>query len=141
MYVINSPTIISETIDGETVIINTVSGRYYTAAGYASIIWEALCGETPVDDVVTAFDKADIFGRDSGIITRFAEELLAERLIVPSSSDTAHTDGPPFSVAALADADLPALTKHDDLQALIELDPIHEVSPQLGWPFDHSATK
>ena len=29
----------------------------------------------------------------------------------------------------------PTLSKYDDLQELVALDPIHDVSASMGWPF------
>lgn len=134
-FAINAPTIISETIDGETVIINTVSGHYYTATGPASEIWDALCAGAAVADIVQAFDQAGAWPADSGTVEAFVDRLRAEQLIAPSAAATA----PPTAVLRIespGSAPPPTLTRHDDLQAIIELDPIHEVSPQMGWPFD-----
>lgn len=124
MYQVNAPRVVHETLDGETVIIDTVTGLYYTAAGNAALLWQALAaGADPAGLTAT--------GCDAGAIEAFRDDLVASELLVPRAGGSVAM-APPELDAALPP---PALTRHADLQELIELDPIHEVDTAQGWPF------
>lgn len=134
MYAINAPTVIAETLDGETIIINTANGQYFTATGHASTIWQAAAAGLPVADIAAAFAARGLFGSHERVVERFVALLIEHALLAPTPdapapSHSLHID------AALGD-EIPTLTCNDDLQGLIQLDPIHEVSPSLGWPFN-----
>lgn len=128
MYQANTPRVVHETIEGETVIIDTVSGLYYTAAGNSSVIWEAIAAGANVDDIKATYASC---GRDAGEVQSFLDQLIEAGLLAPRSEIAV-----PAQISMI-DATLPApaLTIHDDLQGLIELDPIHEIDAAQGWPF------
>lgn len=132
-YRINEPAVISESLDGECVIINTLSGRYFTARGHGLAIWEALVAGVPADAIVAAYAQAGLFADRPDAVMSLVEQALAEDLLVPSPAQA--PSNALFTVDPSLPEQPPTLACHDDLQALIELDPIHEVSPQKGWPF------
>ena len=46
-YRVNSPHVISETVGGETIIVNLASGHYFSLQGTAVEVWQGLeQGET-----------------------------------------------------------------------------------------------
>jgi len=134
-FKINSPKVIHETIDGETVIVNLDSGNYYSLDSLGADIWDAIGKGIPVDYII-----GDISCRYNGereevdrTIRQFIDELLQEALISPLEGGgdrheppTEIADGhPPFKA--------PTLQKYSDMQDLLLLDPIHEVD-DTGWP-------
>ena len=42
MYRVNSPQVISETVGGETIIVNLASGHYFSLQGTAVDVWEGV---------------------------------------------------------------------------------------------------
>jgi len=126
--------VMAEVLDGEAVIIDMASGRYHAASGVAGTIWEAVAAGRSLDGVM-----ADVRRFHSGVpedaadqVTRFLDSLAAAGLAVVVEAD----DAPP----ARDDADPrvtpwrpPVLESHDDLQDLLLLDPVHEVT-EAGWP-------
>ena len=128
MYQVNAPRVVHETLEGETVVIDTVTGLYYTAAGNAAQLWQALAEGADPAVLATACAEA---GCDKGAFEAFCDDLVASGLLVGRAGGSV-TVALPALDAALAP---PALTRHDDLQELIELDPIHEVDVAQGWPF------
>ena len=65
-------------------------------------------------------------------VGKFVDRLEDEKLIVPSESNcdnTAKADMPVVNMKF----DIPAYQKFDDMQEMLLLDPIHEVS-EAGWP-------
>jgi hypothetical protein len=137
----NSPRVVSETIDGEAVVINLDTGQYFSLEGTAAFLWEFL---TQHGSVACAAERlADAFeGVPAGaadLIERFAGELAGHGLIVPEDAG-----GPSIPEAREADAGTkpngirpkfqpPVLLKFDDMEELLQLDPIHEVD-ESGWP-------
>lgn len=153
-YRINEPTVIHQTIGGETVIIHLTSGLYYSLEGCGAEIWERLSGSDASVDAVAA-DLGGRFPADLGRIAEdvpaFVARLVEEDLLVPrpASDHAAASPGAPAGAAgpalpgalslAAAPADPPAtyqsprVARYDDLQDLLLLDPIHAVD-EAGWP-------
>jgi hypothetical protein len=128
MYQVNSPRVVHETIEDETVIIDTVTGTYFTATGNAARLWQALAGGAEPARLAEAWLQQGLAEHD---LKSFVESLLHAELVVPRSDDGQAVVLPPLSKEQLP----PALVRHDDLQGLIELDPIHEIDTAQGWPF------
>jgi len=142
---LNSPSVISETLDaeavasdGEAIVVNLSTGIYYTIKGDGIHLWNAIIGGVSAEELVDLVAARTGATRDrcEEAVTNFYAELLEEDLIAMRNGDEA----PPTSVgeAALAGAGAgllePTLARHPDMQDLILLDPVHEVSTDLGWP-------
>ncbi len=132
---VNSPTVVSETVDGEVVMIHLDSGNYYSLRSTGAVIWDAIERGVSLGAITSALDATSHNGADVGAqVGSFVEQLRAEELIVPadvsrSAAITADTIERP------ADAfELPVLEKYTDMQHLILLDPVHEVDEDEGWP-------
>jgi hypothetical protein len=135
MYIINAPRIIHETIDKETVAIDTESGVYFSITGSGYLIVQMLDQGADVESLIARL--AAVFDMDPSalrpVVDAFVAQLLAEALIVPATvgaDDTAQSeprrpDSEPFT--------LPTLHKFTDMHDLLLMDPIHNVS-EAGWP-------
>ena len=53
-YKVNRPTVTSETVDGETIIINLESGNYYSLDGAGSAMWELIVAGHTVQEAAQA---------------------------------------------------------------------------------------
>lgn len=127
--------VISETIDGETVVIHLESGIYYSLGGTASEIWESIVDGTSQSALVAGlcarYEAAP--GAVEEAVRAFLDEIeqdgLIRRLPGPprASADAvaAAEERPPFAT--------PTVQRFTDIQELLMLDPIHEVDP-TGWP-------
>ena len=132
-FAINSPGVIAESVDGEVLIINLESGAYYSAAGSGEEIWALLSSGCSVAETVEHLALrygASARPAAEAAVERLASEFLAEQLIVPARGDSAAPPVAAPSGAAFAD---PVLQKYTDMEDLLLLDPIHEVSEE-GWP-------
>ena len=133
-YRINSPTVINETIDGESVIINLEAGYYYSLDHVGSVIWEAIDYGLSVDDIRQILRQrydGDETAMDESL-ERLLTELANEKLIVSGTRSTANATL--AGVAKKIPFVPPELNKFGDMQDLLLLDPIHEVDDK-GWPF------
>lgn len=138
---INSPKVIHETIDGETVIVNLDSGNYYSLEKVGADIWALIGSGLPVPEIIE-----DVACRYAGErkemnhgVHQFVAELEQEGLIVTDESHV-NSGEPGAAIQGTTQAieghpvfETPALHKYSDMQDLLLLDPIHEVD-DTGWP-------
>ena len=142
-YRSNGPRFVDESVDGETLIMDMVTGTYYTCVGPATVAWHALKnGAEPgqvVSLVASAYEVscADV-ERDIG---PFLADLLECQILVAADGVA---DGMPNAPTSGPDdgARTPVLSgpyepmrleRYTDLADLILLDPVHDVSGAV-WP-------
>ena len=129
-----NPQVIHETIDGETIIIDLVSGTYYSLQGAGAEIWNAVADGEGRDGVQAriAAAYAGEAGEIGAAVDGFLAELEAEGLIVSASANGAAPGAPPAATGSTPFAP-PRLEKYTDMQDIILLDPVHKVDDR-GWP-------
>jgi len=134
-YLVNAPSVISESIDGETIVLNFDNGHYYSLNAIGSAVWGHLGrGGTPE---AMADALATRYGLETtpvlSAVAAFVARLEGEQLIRHASE--APATGLETALEAIAgDAfSPPAFEKFTDMEKLLLLDPIHEVS-DVGWP-------
>lgn len=138
-YRVLAPEVIADIIDGEVVIMNLKTGRYFSSDGVGSECWDALAGGLSVEQLVDrlanryAEDRATIGSAVAG----FVQDLIVHELIAPSDATPADTVRPSFSNGSRFHA--PVLNVYSDMQDLLLLDPIHDVDT-AGWPMPKSET-
>ncbi|MGD1149191.1 MAG: PqqD family protein [Thermoanaerobaculaceae bacterium] len=126
--------VISETLEGEAVIINLETGCYYSLDRLASWIWTAIAaggatGRAIVQTLARACSREE--GDVAAVLTPFLATLVGEGLVVEGGGPS--TEAFPSFDPAIADLAEPQLKRFDDIQELLLLDPIHEVEEE-GWP-------
>jgi Coenzyme PQQ synthesis protein D (PqqD) len=135
-YAINAPDVIAETIEGETILVNLATGSYYSLEGSGTEIWNGLMnGGTPsviADELALRYDgpAPEILAA----IDQLVDELRAEQIVVETPATASET--PVLAPAETGERRpfvSPTLKKFTDMQAIILLDPVHEVD-QRGWP-------
>jgi hypothetical protein len=129
----NSPPVIHETVDGETIVVNLDSGSYYDLNALGSSIFTSLAGGSGVGELAALI--AATYGHDEADAARAVEAfvglLVAEELLTPlPAANGAQPDPPAALPASYAE---PVLNKHTDMEELLLLDPVHEVG-EAGWP-------
>ena len=135
-YCVNEPSVISEVVDGETIILNFESGHYYSFNATASGIWMRVRAGDPVTAVTEwvarrfGVDPATIHNEVKAFVRRLEEERLIRRVAAGTVLAPAVADDPDDPVAAFSPPDFEKFT---DMEELLLLDPIHEVG-NAGWP-------
>jgi hypothetical protein len=132
-YEINAPAVISEPMDEELVVINLDSGCYYSLNKTAARLWNHLERGCSINQI--ARQMALLYGSEEASVladfTSFVERLLRENLIRRGSGGKTNEL---FLPETLCESYLkPSLEKYSDMQEMLLLDPIHEVS-EAGWP-------
>lgn len=135
-YRVNGPNIVSDVIDDEVFIINLEKGIYYSLMAPGVEIWEALRQGATLDQVqewlLARFDENP--GDIARAVHDLVREMEAEHILVRDESPQEGTidlpDDPPNQRRPFQ---RPVLHRYTDMEAILMLDPIHEVDQQ-GWP-------
>lgn len=135
-YALNAPDVIAETIDGETILVNLVTGSYYSIEGSGADVWAGLM--TGRDSAVIAAALAGSYDAEAfeiqAAIERLVGELRAEQIVVEAPPGQSRADSwTPSATREPRPFVVPTLKKFTDMQDIILLDPVHEVD-QRGWP-------
>ena len=118
--------IVGEVFDGEAIIIDTVTGAYFSLAEGPANVWTALMkGHRTLSDIAEASTVAQ------DVVHVVLVELVNAGLVHTNASSTEVAEA--SDVAEVADVAPMYLTKYSDMEELLLLDPIHDVSP-AGWP-------
>jgi hypothetical protein len=137
---INTPAIVSDIIDGEAVILNLLTGNYYSLEGAGAEIWDLLVRGLAISEVAETL--AGRYGLSIGEIEPAIQGLMSELEAEELVSQVEVLDRDANSAFIMSDVakpnpglvfETPKLVKYTDLQDLLLLDPIHEVGPD-GWP-------
>lgn len=133
---VNSPAVVREVFEDEAVLVHLESGNYYSLNETGASVWQWIeCGLSRDDLVARARaawdgDAAEI----EKAVTTLLDELLQERLVVPSDNDAAErNDCAGATPEECRRFTPPALSRYTDMQDLLLLDPIHDVD-ETGWP-------
>lgn len=122
-------------LDGEVIIVDVVTGLYFNLQGSAVAIWDAIEQGTTVAGLRARMAAA--FDGDpheiAAAVDRMVAQLAAEGLLVarpePPAVAALPLDGPGGRIAFSE----PRIERYSDVQDLLTLDPIHDVS-DFGWP-------
>lgn len=129
-YTVNAPQAIEECFETEVIVVNLVSGTYFSLRDTAADAWVRMAAGQSPEAVHTAwsaqFPGVETMRCD---VERYFGELLAEGLIRADARAQAETQKTIPLNAYLP----PALEKYTDMQDLLLLDPVHDVD-ETGWP-------
>jgi hypothetical protein len=135
---INSQDIVHECLDGEVVIVNLKNGRYYNLVDTATTVWLEIDAGRSSQQIENHLRSQfrDEQGQIPDTLAHFLRLLATEGLVNLSPDDSTHSTAvepvhEPDANAAHYVA--PTLSTHVDMEGLLLLDPVHDVSEQ-GWP-------
>jgi hypothetical protein len=135
---VRSPHVVDDTIQGEVIVIDLESGTYYSLRDTAAEIWHYIksgAGESSIGASL-ARRHAAAPEETAPAVSRLLDELATERLI----EEAAESATPAEPLSELPEQEerapftAPVLEKHTDMQDLILLDPVHDVT-EAGWPY------
>lgn len=128
-YTIAGRDIVSESFDGDIVVLDLNSGKYFSFTDSGCAVWEALAAGAPLDMLLPAgagYSIADLQG--------FLDKLLDHRLLAVRRDATDTSLSEKFAGKVRAATEKPDLFVFDDLADLFKADPIHDVEEPAGWP-------
>ena len=134
MYKVNTPSVMYEIIDDGAIVIDGVQGLYYAINGLGAQIFSALdagMSTQAIYEAVSQADAPDSF--DISSVENFINTLVDYQIVLRTASEEKSGSSIDFKINK--DMELPQVTKFDDLQELLLIDPIHQVDVEEGWPF------
>lgn len=134
-YALNQPPVVGEVIDGEVMVINLDTGVYYSVIGAGAAVWPMLVGGATLREISNRVARH--YGADAESVDRdvqsFVARLADEAILRPLQDDvTASSFDPVEEWPAVAYPGF-GFERYDDMQALLLIDPVHEVG-DFGWP-------
>ncbi|MFA5321742.1 MAG: PqqD family protein [Smithella sp.] len=134
-YKINESKAISETIDGETIIINLETGYYYGVNKTATVIWNEIQKNNPLKNVSQHFLNHYEVDEDTAVksITEIIGLLLKDDLILELDSDISPNVMEQRTNAMKGKFITPQIERYDDMAGALMSDPVHDVNED-GWP-------
>ncbi|MBI3785891.1 MAG: PqqD family protein [Deltaproteobacteria bacterium] len=133
---LNDQEAVAKIIDGEAILINLVSGVYYSMDGTGAVIWSLIQAGEPVERMAASLAASyDVTLEQAAIdIEAVVRELLEQRLVVP---DDVPSSFPTAPVAAGNGTKLPyvapALNAYTDMGDLLALDPPVPGFNDISW--------
>jgi hypothetical protein len=129
-FVPRSRDVASEDFDGEFVVLDLKSGKYFSLLDGSAIVWKGLmsghsattlCARLPADDP------------RRNAVASLLTSLMDHGLIVVATAPVAD---PADDLAAILAASTGGfeVEMFDDLADLLVADPVHDVDEETGWP-------
>ena len=137
-FSIASGNVHSQKFEDEVVVLDTKSGLYFSLQGSAAVIWSLVEARASREAILTSLaEKYDCKPETIVAAVDYClTEFTAKGLIRETPSNGGAQSLPTSSLVKLAFAE-PLIDEFNDMQGLLLLDPIHDVSEE-GWP--HSGT-
>ena len=127
-----SSDIVFEEFDGDLVVVNLATGRYFGFNLTAQLLWKGLMGGSSPQEIIKSVGDSEAVTEES--INAFVDQLISFELVV-GNSDCTSTPLEENTIAELHRVtSLPSVETYDDLADLIMADPIHETVEDAGWP-------
>jgi hypothetical protein len=136
-FSVPTPPIAAEAFSDEALIVDLEQGTYYSVRGTAFTIWSLLAAGIAVGAIVEHL--AATYDAPASEIEAAVTGLIAEAerdgLIVPAEADGSSPEraSVPTPPPVKQPFERPVLEKFTDVQALLALDPVHDVDG-TGWP-------
>ncbi len=121
-----------DTIDGETVLIDSQLGHLFLFTGLGPWLWQRMVRGATFNTVVGEVTAR--FGPDAAEPTRrFLESLETAKLLRSDDLPAEMADEDP-SVIFPDTFVAPGIERYEDISDIITMDPIHDIDTAKGWP-------
>ena len=134
-YRIASTNLYSRNFGDEVLVVDTVTGLYFSLRGCAVDVWSLIeSGANPSDIIVAELGRRYDCGSGEALAATHSclDDLLANDLIRETEARIEQTAIAPWTGAKQSLA-APLIERFTDMKDLLLLDPIHDVS-ERGWP-------
>jgi hypothetical protein len=125
--------IVHETIGDETILINLDAGTYHSLTGSGPAVWTLLSAGWTEEETLTELSAR--FPEMSGdelaeVVASLTRELIEADIL---RRDELRDERDVVTLETTGGFVAPAFASYSDMQYLLLLDPIHDVTPE-GWP-------
>ncbi|MGH7801957.1 MAG: PqqD family protein [Thermodesulfobacteriota bacterium] len=133
--------VIHETIDDEVIIVNLVSGIYYSLDKTGTVIWNYIERNESIGEMINNINSNYDCNLEElkNTLSELLTALKDEKLIILNQENftkgvvEAKTQVENTPSKQKKKFEKPKLGKYNDMQELLLLDPIHDVD-EMGWP-------
>ena len=137
-YTIDKSRFVFEQFDKEMVLINLEDGLYYNVSDTGTEVLQLLDQGLSVAEVVDALsahysNTEELPGLVEGFFAQLKEQGILIQLPQGAPASSVSSAKETTWNGAVSHFTAPVLTRFDDMQEILLLDPIHQVSEQ-GWP-------
>jgi len=122
----------NDTIDGETVLIDSAKGHLFLFTGIGPQIWQRLATGASADTLVEEISAR--YGPTAATPARAFFEALDQAQMLRNDLPPSAPPAQPASLVWPENFESPAMEHYDQIADIISMDPIHEVDPAKGWP-------
>lgn len=132
----NEEEVVAKIIDGEAILINLVTGLYYSMDGTGALIWSLIQAGEPVEHMAASLAAAYEVSQEQAAIDvdHVVGELLEHRLVIPHDSSSATSSAAvPSANGARLPYVAPALNSYTDMGDLLALDPPVPGFEDISW--------
>lgn len=122
--------------DGEAAIIDLRSGTYFSLNASAALLWPCLVAGTTMEGLIEFALASSVEGEAAIVaesVRTFVGGLKQQGLIDASDTHDGRSTPPAEPSGDPRPFEAPTFERFDDLQDLLLLDPIHDVT-DAGWP-------
>jgi Coenzyme PQQ synthesis protein D (PqqD) len=117
--------VVARVFDGEAIIINLASGKYYSMDRVGTLAWRLLTGGYSLKDAAVLL--AGRYGMDETTVAvdveRLADQLMEEGLVTTMDNPPGPVPGLDLAPAAAEMYATPTLTVYSDMTDVLALDP------------------
>jgi hypothetical protein len=130
---VNTERFAIDTFDGETIVMDLVAGHLYLFEGGASTLFEFLTQGAAVPTLEQ--DVENRYGLPHRqLFANFVENLVEKEILVNVSEVSSEAVLTPRLTWPDTLGEI-IVSEYDDMSSIITMDPIHDVDPTMGWPF------
>lgn len=133
-YSVDPNRVSHERLQDEVIIINMVSGAYYSGSGSAADVWTLISSGASIENAAAVLAAA--YSSDEALVLKDVQacvSFLLDRKIIDETPES--DNGVSHLVeAATVPWTAPVFDEYTDMWDLILLDPIHDVG-EAGWPY------
>jgi hypothetical protein len=126
------PDCVADDFDNEVVVLNLVSGIYFSLRDLAAAVWRDLSAGHSVGSLISGISRVDeqVATTTAALIEKFEQTGLMRR----ASPRPLETDEPEsVALVRMGEARL-TVESFEDMKDLILSDPIHDADEKMGWP-------
>jgi hypothetical protein len=126
------PDCVADNFDDEVVVLNLVSGVYFSLRDLAAAVWRDLVAGHSVDSLISGMSRVDegIAAATAALIDQFEQTGLLRQ-----ASPRRPESDEPESVALVRTGEARlTIESFEDMKDLILSDPIHDADEKMGWP-------
>lgn len=133
-FMVNEAEVAAKVMDGEAILIDLSSGKYYSMDLVGGFVWSLLSSQHSVEETIAAVTAHYEVAEEQAAtdVKKLLDELQKEKLIVASNAESAAVAAP-AAPAEKSEYTEPKLYTYEDMGDLLALDPPMPGLTEVPW--------